>query len=245
MRRLFFLSAGTGLLLIVLVAGYAVTHPRPLPPSNEISITIPEGYRTEQIARVLADAGLISYETFAERAIPEEGYLFPDTYRLYKKTTPDEIIKKMKENFERKIAPEVRSEIARQKKTLSDVVIMASIVEKEARTSEDKKIIAGILWKRQKEGIGLQVDATLTYLLGKTSAELTESDLRIDSPYNTYKYRGLPKGPISNPGLETILATVYPTLSPYYYYLSDSNGSMHYARTFEEHKKNKYKYIER
>ncbi len=244
-NRLFFVFAGIGLLLIVAVAGYLATHPRPISPSNEITVTVPEGYTVRQIGKLLADSHLFSEEAFVGSALSEEGYLFPDTYRFYKDATPEEVIQKMKENFERKLTPEIRAEILHQKHTLADGIIMASIVEEEAQTLEDKKIIAGILWKRIKERIGLQVDATLTYLLGKTSAELTESDLRLDSPYNTYKYRGLPKGPISNPGLDTILATVYPTPSSYYYYLSDKDGVMHYAKTFEEHKQNKFKYLRR
>jgi UPF0755 protein len=148
----------------------------------------------------------------------------------------------MKNNFESKMK-EFLPEIARQKKFLRDIVIMASIIEKEVHNTEDRGLVSGILWKRIKEGIGLQVDASLTYLLGKTSAELTSTDLKIDSPYNTYKYKDLPRGPISNPGKEAIFAALFPVISPYLFYLSDKDGVTRYARNFEEHKENKLRYL--
>ena len=120
---------------------------------------------------------------------------------------------------------------------------MASIIEREAITPEARRIVSGILWKRIKMGMPLQVDATFAYVNGKNTYELTAEDLHIDSKYNTYEYKGLPPGPICNPGLDSIIATIEPTATPYLYYLSEKNGTMHYAKTFEEHKMNKVKYM--
>lgn len=127
--------------------------------------------------------------------------------------------------------------------TSPEIIIMASLLEKEAKTEQDRKIISGILWKRLDVGMPLQVDASLNYINGKTSAEMTQKDLNQDSPYNTYKYKGLPLTPICNPGLDAISVALNPISSPYWYYLSDKNGIIHFAKTFEEHKENKFKYL--
>ncbi len=120
---------------------------------------------------------------------------------------------------------------------------MASILEDEANTLEDKRIIAGILWKRLKLKMPLQVDSTLRYTTGKSSGELTKADLSANNPYNTYVNKGLPPTPISNPGLDSIRAAITPTNTSYLYFLSDKNGNMHYAETFEEHKQNRINYL--
>ena len=120
---------------------------------------------------------------------------------------------------------------------------MASLLEEEARQTPTRRTVAGILWKRLDLGMPLQVDATLRYLLGKSSHELTREDLEYDSPYNTYKDAGLPPGPISNPGLDAILAALRPVETAYLYFLTDSEGNIHYARTFEEHVANKAMYL--
>jgi len=214
----------------------------PLPKSNEILITIPEGYTIKQIGDLFEKNNLFSKKDFLNFARNEEGYLFPDTYKFFKNTTPQKVAEKMKNNFDIKVA-EFLPEISRQKKSLSNIIIMASIIEKEVHNLEDRKIVSGILWKRIEQGIGLQVDASLTYILGKTSAELTQEDLKIDSLYNTYKYKGLPAGPISNPGKNAIESAIFPQTSPYLFYLSDKEGITRYARNFEEHKENKFKYL--
>lgn len=208
----------------------------------EITITIPEGFTVEQMAGLFEEKGLFSKIEFIKIAQNEEGYLFPDTYRFFKSTTPEKVMEKMKKNFDEKIS-EFLPEIERQKKTPRDIIIMASIIEKEVHKIEDRGLVSGILWKRIKEGIGLQVDATITYVLKKTSAELTLDDLKTDSVYNTYKYKGLPKGPISNPGKSAIFTAVFPVNSKFLFYLSDKDGKTHYAKNFEEHKKNKLLYL--
>jgi UPF0755 protein len=120
---------------------------------------------------------------------------------------------------------------------------MASIIEKEAKGEEDRYFISGILWKRISKGIPLQVDAPFLYILGKESSELTRADLAINSPFNTYKNKGLTPSPIGNPGLESIKAAIKPKDSPYLYYLHDSDGNIHYAKTYTEHLKNINKYL--
>lgn len=172
-----------------------------------------------------------------------EGYLFPDTYFFPPNIRPEQVIRVMLENFENKLTPELREKISRQDKTIFEIITVASIIEREANETEDRKIISGILWKRADANMPMQADATLNYLTVKKSSELTVDDLAINSSYNTYKYPGLPLGPISNPGLGSINAAIYPQESPYWYYLHDSDGNPHYAKTFEEHKVNKEKYL--
>jgi len=172
-----------------------------------------------------------------------EGYLFPDTYFFPPSVSPEQVIRAMLENFENKLTLELRQTINNLGKSIFEVITIASIIEREASDPEDRKIISGILWKRAEAGMALQADATLNYLTGKKSSELTAEDLAIDSPYNTYKYSGLPLGPIANPGLDSIRAAIYPENSPYWYYLHDRDGQPHYAKTFEEHKENKLKFL--
>ena len=120
---------------------------------------------------------------------------------------------------------------------------MASLIEKEVKTPEDKKIVSGILWKRLENSIPLQVDATISYITGKKGDSVSIEETKIDSPYNTYKYKGLPLGPISNPGLESIIASIYPENSDYWYYLSTPEGKTIFSKTLEEHNIAKAKYL--
>ncbi len=210
---------------------------------EEATITIPEGLTVVQMGDLFAKENIFSKNTFVKSASKYEGYLFPDTYRFYKNATPQGVIDKMRSNFDKKVNSQILNEIEQSQKTLNEIVIMASLLEEEAHDNEDRKIIAGILWKRINLGMLLQVDAALNYVIGKTSAELTANDLAIDSLFNTYKYRGLPPAPISNPGIDTIIAALRPKKTDYLYYLSDKGGKIHYARTFEEHKNNKFKYL--
>lgn len=173
-----------------------------------------------------------------------EGYIFPDTYYISENSFPKELINVALSNFDKKLTPELRQEITKQKKSVFQIVTMASMIEKEVRSLEDKKIVAGILWKRIKEGIPLQVDATVNYATGKNSEKVAISDTKIDSPYNTYKYYGLPKGPISNPGIDSILAAIYPEKTDYWYYLTaDETGKTIFSKTLDEHIANQIKYF--
>jgi len=172
-----------------------------------------------------------------------EGYLFPDTYQINKGATLEEIIRKMLNNFDQKLTPDLREEIKKQEKSIFEIVTMASLVEKEVRTKEEKELVSGILWKRLKAGIPLQVDATIIYVTGRLQTKISKEETEIDSPFNTYKYRGLPLGPICNPGLESILAAMYPEDSQYLYYLSKPDGETVFSKTLEEHNLAKAKYL--
>jgi UPF0755 protein len=171
-----------------------------------------------------------------------EGYLFPDTYEITEGETCQNIIKKMLANFETKLTPDLEAKIQSQQKTIFEVITMASLLEKEVKTLEDKKIVSGILEKRLSIGMALQLDSTVNYATGKSSPSVSIKDTKINSPYNTYKYPGLPKGPISNPGVDSIIATLEPTKTDYLYYLSAS-GKTYFAKTLQEHATNKAKYL--
>jgi UPF0755 protein len=172
-----------------------------------------------------------------------EGYLFPDTYQIEKGSSVEEVVRIMLSNFDKKLTPELREEIQKQNKTIFEIITMASLLEKEVKTKEEKEIVAGILWKRLKYGIPLQVDATITYITGKKTIKISKDELQIDSPYNTYKYSGLPFGPICNPGLESISAAIYPKESNYWYYLSTPEGKTIFSRTLTEHNIAKAKHL--
>lgn len=176
---------------------------------------------------------------------PLEGYLFPDTYEIQPSETPRKIIEKMLENFSRKFSKELREEAARQKKTIFQIVTMASLLEKEVKTYEDKQIVAGIFSKRLEIGMPLQVDATVNYITDKNTPAVSIEDTRIDSQYNTYRYRGLPQGPIANPGVESIKAALEPVQSPYLYYLSSPDGKTVFSKTLDEHNQAKAKYLKK
>ncbi len=173
-----------------------------------------------------------------------EGYLFPDTYRVFDGASAEDIIKKMLNNFDNKLSQELRDEIKKQNKSIHDVITMASIIEKEVAAKEDMSIVAGILYKRMNIGMRLEVDSSVNYASGKNDPSVSYADLQIDSPYNTYKNDGLPPGPICSPGLQAILAAVYPKKSPYLFYLNrQDTGETIFSKTYNEHLKNKSKYL--
>lgn len=207
-------------------------------------VTIPEGFTVRQIAeRMAATFPHVSKKEFIALAEKREGFLFPDTYEFFLGVNEQTIIQTMRQNFHEKAAP-LKGEIRKDPEhTLREVIIMASILEEEAQTTRDRRIVAGILWHRISIGMPLQVDATFKYLLGKTSYELTLDDLKIKSPYNTYLHKGLPIGPISNPGLDAIKAAMHPIKTEYLFYLSDKKGNLHYGETLEEHQRLKNKYV--
>ncbi|MDP3661631.1 MAG: endolytic transglycosylase MltG [bacterium] len=210
---------------------------------EETRVVIPEGLTNKEIASILARAlPKFSAREFLSLAAKKEGYLFPDTYQFLPNVSASEVIAVMENNFSKKIT-ELEPLIQIFKKPLRDVVIMASILEKEARTTDTRRSISGILWKRLRLGIPLQVDAVFPYIFEGKAYDLTNGDLLVDSPYNTYKYKGLPSGAIANPGLDALRAAVTPIDTPYLYYLSDKNGEMHYAKTHDEHLKNRARYL--
>lgn len=180
-----------------------------------------------------------------------EGYLYPDTYRIFAddfKAT--EVIEKMLTNFDRQLTAQMRADIAKQGKTIYEVVSMASLVEKEApidyKTGDNKdaKIISGIFWNRIKSGQALQSCASLAYILEVNKPQYSTEDTQIESLYNTYKYRNLPPGPVSNPGILALEAAIYPTNTNYNYFLTPANSrDIVYAVSYAEHVNNKQKYL--
>lgn len=208
-----------------------------------LKITLPEGLTVSEMADVLSNAlPNFASAVFLVDARGSEGYLFPDTYFFFSTATSGEVLPELQKNFQIKTAL-LKTEAIELGKNWNDIIVMGSLIEEEAATPEDRRIVSGILWKRLAIGMRLQVDATFAYTLGKGSLELTVEDLKSDSPYNTYVIKGLPPTPIANPGLDAIEAALRPTLTPYVYYLSDKNGVMHYAKTFEEHKLGKARYL--
>jgi len=210
---------------------------------QSIRVTIPEGLSNDGVATVLSKS-LVAFDRkrFLALAKEEEGYLFPDTYVFLPTVTEVEVISKMEDNFNERIAP-LQPAMHDFGKSLHDILIMASLLEGEARTPETRTEISGILWNRLKLGMPLQVDAVFPYILGKNTYEITSDDLKVDSPYNTYLYAGLPPGPINNPGLDALSAAVAPAVTKNLYYLSDKDGVMHYAVTHEQHLINRAKYL--
>lgn len=207
-----------------------------------LKVVIPEGSTNKEIKNILLGVFPKFSKDTLNTFFKKEGYFFPDTYFFSINSTEESIALKLQSTFDRKVE-DLRKTAVLENKNFDDIVIMASLLEKEGRTSEERKVISGILWKRIEIGMPLQVDATFLYTLDKGSSELTLDDLQADNPYNTYTNTGLPIGPINNPGLATIEAALHPEKSPYLFYLHDKDGLVHYAKNFEEHKRNKAKYL--
>lgn len=210
---------------------------------DPIRVTFPEGVTIAEIVDIL-DNKLPSFDKweFVKLVQGKEGYLFPDTYFFLPNVEPEQIMRELSENFDRKILA-FSDSITKSGKATEEIIIMASIIEREAITFKDKEIVSGILWKRIGIGMRLQVDAPFVYAINKGSFELTRADLKEDSPYNTYTRVGLPIGPISNPGIDSIIAAINPVKTPYLFYLSDRYSKMHYAKDFEGHKRNRRLYL--
>jgi len=171
-----------------------------------------------------------------------EGYLFPDTYKVRPGESAKTVVSLMLLNFQKKIEA-LKEDIVQEEKSVFEIVTVASLLEKEVQTKEDKQLVAGVIQNRLDIGMGLQIDATVSYLTGRKDTAVTKEETRIDSRYNTYAYPGLPLGPIANPGLESIEAALNPTENPYFYYLSTLEGETIFSRTLEEHNKAKAEHI--
>ncbi|OGH10472.1 MAG: hypothetical protein A2857_02135 [Candidatus Levybacteria bacterium RIFCSPHIGHO2_01_FULL_36_15] len=215
----------------------------------DIWVTIPEGKRAEEIAKILKEK-MPSYSSFWNKFLIEnEGYLFPDTYLIPKDADIDKIVSIMKNTFYQKIS---ESGLDKNKKDFSNIIIVASLVEREAKLAEDRALVASVIYNRLNLGMSLDIDATIQYALGYQSdeatwwkKELSDNDKKVDSSYNTYLNVGLPPAPICNSGISSLLAAAKPAETDYLYYVSDTNGKNHYARTFEEHNLNIKKYLNR
>lgn len=171
-----------------------------------------------------------------------DGYLFPDTYRVWEDEMPQSLLKKQLQTFDERVHQRFKdTPPPAPLKNFDQAIILASIVEKEVRSPEDRKLVAGLFLRRLKEGMALQSDATLTYVTGSKRGRATPTELELDSLYNSYKHPGLPPSPISHPSLSAIEAVFAPTATSYRYFLTDKDGKVLYARTFEEHVRNKRK----
>lgn len=225
---------------------------------DDVRVRLAEGERIEVFAKTLARSGLSSEKEIltcfksCESIAPSlfdsvsgyEGFLFPDTYVFGPAATPKQIVELLLKNFRNKFEPLV-AKYGRFLETHSarNSVIMASLLEREAVSLEDKRMVAGILYNRMDAGMRLDVDATVSYIKGDWRAPITYEDLQVDSPYNTRKNVGLPPGPICNPGLVSLEAAMSPTKSEYYYYLTGNNGQMYYAKSLNEHNLNKERFL--
>ena len=206
-------------------------------------VTIPEGYRAEEIADVLSK-NIPSYSESWRSVLNEnEGYLFPDTYLVPRDADIEMVVTIMRNNFNRKLE---EAGVAENSSNLSRTVILASLIEREAVTDEEKPLIAGVIENRLRRGMALDVDATIQYVKGKPGAwwpQITQDDYKnVDSPYNTYLNPGLPPGPIANPGIKAIKAALNPQTHSYYFYIHAA-GKIYPARTIEEHNANVQKYL--
>lgn len=218
--------------------------------SVDVWVTIPEGMRKEEISEIIAKE-LPGFSTSEFLSLAEEGFLFPDTYLVPKSLDTEGVVAMLRKTYDEKAAPLIAKERSKTGLTEKEVLILASIVEREALFADDRPQIASIFLRRLNEPMRLQVDATVQYALGYDKEEktwwkkgLTFEDLKVDSSYNTYVKDGLPLGPIANPGLAAIEAVLRADAdTPYLYYVNDVNGKLHYGRTLEEHEKNIAKYI--
>lgn len=204
--------------------------------TEDLWITIPEGWRSEEILDYLQKQGL---ETSGQKWQADEGKLFPDTYRIPKQMNIDAVHQLFKNTFVQKVGT-----ISAQN------IILASLIEREAKKEVDRPLIASVIKNRLEAGMALDIDATIQYAVGRVPGdgwwkkELTVDDLKIKSPYNTYLNPGLPPGPICNPGLSSIQAAIYSAKTDYLFYLSDKQETIHYARTLSEHNVNVAKYLQ-
>lgn len=207
-------------------------------------ITIPEGYTGTQIAELLDKKEVADKETFLklikDREKSSEGYLFPDTYEVPKKYGAENMVKVMLSNFNQIAIENKFTDKAKEIGfSLNEIIVLASIIEKEAKFSEEKNKVSSVFHNRLKKDMKLQSCATIQYILEEPKEKLDESDLKIDSPYNTYLYKGLPPGPISNPGLDSIMAALEPKEEDYLYFVLGENGKHIFSKTYQEHLKNK------
>lgn len=204
-------------------------------------ITIPEGTTVAEMSHMFSEMFYnVTQEDFLGIASTSEGYLFPDTYYFPENARSDEIVQKLKLTFDETIAN--NPQILRSQYPLADIVTMASIIEKEA-TRDSMQEVSDILWGRIEAGMPLQVDAGFVYERGKHTFQLSREDLMEDSPYNTYTNKGLTPTPISNPGLQALLAAAFPQPTENVYFLTGYDGEMYYAQTLKQHEENKDLYL--
>jgi UPF0755 protein len=208
-----------------------------------ISFTHFEGERASSIAsRAALVLPNFDPERFIAAAEPHEGKIFPETYFVPFSFTDDDLLTLMLDTFTEKIGP-YEEEIANHPLSLNEVLVLASIIEREANTPKSMNLVSSVLQNRLEIDMALQADASIEYILNKPLSELTPDDLKIDSPYNTYLYRGLPPTPIGNPGIDSIEAVLKPADSEYFYYITDDTGTFHFSETYDQHLRNIEAYL--
>ncbi len=226
-------------ILSLITSGKTVLHP----------ITIPEGYRTSEIAALLHSQGLVDRGNFISETRNEsliqslgitatnlEGYLFPETYHFSKYTLEKMIVKKMVTTFKEKVfTPQTLKNVKESSLSLHEIITLASLIEKETSLDSERKLISSVFHNRLRKNMRLQTDPTVIYALKNFDGNIRKRDLKIDSPYNTYKYKGLPPGPIANPGIKSIAAAMSPKPSNYLYFVSRQDGSHQFSSTLVEH----------
>lgn len=226
--------------LFVLYNGEPILHP----------VTIPEGYNARQIAGLVAKAGIGSEAKFNkivfDPASPKkyklnspslEGFLFPDTYSFSKIDGEEKIVDRMVQEFFKRIDATLREEIARSGMTLEQFVTLASIVEKETGNTEERNLVASVFHNRLKKKQRLESDPTIIYGIENFDGDIKFKDIRRNHPYNTYVIKGLPPGPIASPGYATMLATLRPATTNYYFFVGNNNGKHAFSETYEQHLK--------
>ncbi len=221
--------------------------------TDDVWITVIEGLRREEIADIFAQEIGLSREEFLEQTKGKEGYLFPDTYLFPKQSSVELVVNTMLRTFDQKVSRDIRRSIEEKGLSFEQGLILASLVEREAKFPKDKVMVASVLLKRLKNDWPLQVDAAVQYAIGYDPVEktywkknLTKKDLQIDSPYNTYQNTGLPPSPIANPGLESIKAVAEADENtPYWFYLSDNTGKTYFSKTLQEHNEKIKKYLKK
>ncbi len=219
--------------------------------TDDIWVTILEGWRREQVAASLEEYSLDSFDAqeFLDLTSGQEGKIFPDTYLFSKGSTAAKIYQVIQDNFEKKVIKGLAAEIKQSERSFDDALVMASIIEREARGYQEMRHVAGILWNRYDIDMALQADATLQYAKGfdkQTQSwweSPTSNDKTLNSPFNTYLSYGLPPQPISNPGLDAIKAALNPLQTSDFFYLHDRNGEIHYGQSLEEHNANIQQYL--
>lgn len=208
-----------------------------------VRIRIPEGTTAEEMAPLLAKKlPRFNAEIFVEKGKSYDGYLYPDTYFFLPNATEDVVLQTLRETFDKKIS-DLQEDIDASGFSLNEIVTIASLLEKEAHIYRDRRMIAQVIYNRLAIHMPLQIDAAFLYFLGRTTFSLTREDLQYDSPYNTYRYKGLPPGPITNPSYASIKAALEPIPHDYIFYLADYSGVTYYSKTYEEHLHKKRLYL--
>lgn len=244
---------------------YALTTQNPV--QDEVQVRVLEGWTINDIASYLEKEGIATREEFFAEVghsaefvkkgeLPAwsdtfdilddkpslnslEGYLFPDTYRIFAESGAKALVRRMLSNLDDKLTPQILNEIEASGNSVFEILTMASIIQREVRSVDEMAIVSGIFWNRLDVGMGLQADSTVNYITGGSKPSVTFEETNIDHPWNTYANRGLPEGPIGNPGLQAILAAIHPKETPYFYFLTDPEGKVYYGRTLEEHNANR------